>query len=572
MGEMLSMNGATRLRPKIRARQSTPPVCASTHIDVEPCFKHLVDLASRQFETPLAVIFLSDEDGGWVKAARGLELGVSADFGTFLDYTSRAGDLLVVENAEKDARFSELSLVVSDPGIRFFAGTPLVSDDGLVIGMLCIADQTPGRDFSQKDRALLRDLATLTVDQLEAQTPPGSTVDDSRIHDRTREDLAIAEHRLQQLFEHSPVPTVMVDRDMRYIAMSRSWREAFDVGDVEIRGLSHYDVVPSVPEKWRQEHQACLSGAAIDIFKDQLIWADGKEIWVRRRLHPWHEPGGQIGGLIISNEVITDRIEAKSKLEHNQRFMEAVLSNVEDAILARDADGRLTLFNSTAKRLFGFDDGSPHPLTTDAWPQMYAPGDDDPLPRDQLPLVRATLGEHVRSEELVIKPPGEPARTIIVTATQMRDRDGSSIGAVATAHDATSEREAEAKRREAALWYRAIFDQSFQSCALLGPDGRVLELNASATALVHGTADSQIGLPMWDCSWWDTGGNARKIVRRAVEKAMRGEFVRSETQTRIKGGQITPIDFSLKPCFDEAGAVSFIIWGASGFFETSGCG
>jgi PAS domain S-box-containing protein len=374
-----------------------------------------------------------------------------------------------------------------------------------------------------------------------------------------RTEAASPEHLLGQLFEHAPVPTVMVDRDMRYIAMSRSWRRIFGIGDADVIGRSHYEVTPSIPEKWKQEHQACLAGAIVDKHRDRMIWIDGREIWIRRRLHPWRDPEGEIGGLIITNEIITDQIAASMELEHNQRFLEAVLANVDDAILAKDADGRLTLFNEAAKRWFGVDKGEFTVAKPGNRLNFYRPGDAEPLDREARPLARALRGEHVQGEELIFALAGKSSRQIVVTATPMHDRDGKSLGAVATARDVTSEREATAKWRKAEAWYRGIFDQSFQSCALLDPNGTVLELNASARQMTGNMAGSQVGRAMWDCVWWDTGADTRDRIRDAVEKAMLGEFVRSETEARIRGGRLAPIDFSLKPCFDEAGAVSFII-------------
>lgn len=370
---------------------------------------------------------------------------------------------------------------------------------------------------------------------------------------------AIEKIQLQQLFEHSPVPTIVVDRNMCYVAMSQSWRRVFDIQERDILGRSHYDFTPYISTEWKDEHQSCLAGATVDNHDDCVRMSDGAEIWMRRRIHPWRDSGGNIGGLIITNEVITDSVIADRALEYQQRFTKAVLSNVEDAILARDAQGKLTLFNNAAKRLHGFDENSHYPSDPETWPTFHHPGHDTPLERDELPLARAMRGERIRGEEIIIAPHGAPPRSVIVNATPMRDRNGNSFGAVATAHDITSRREAEARLQKTEAWYRAIFDQSFQSCALLDPNGVVLELNASARAIAGAHADDQVGLALWDCVWWDTGERNREVMRGAVEKALRGNFVRLETTARIKAGRIAPIDFSLKPCFDDEGDVHFII-------------
>ena len=343
------------------------------------------------------------------------------------------------------------------------------------------------------------------------------------------------------------------------MAMSRSWREVFGVDEPDVLGRSHYDFTPYISEEWKREHQACLAGETLDNPDDCVRMADGAEIWMRRRIHPWRDVDGTISGLVITNEIITENLAADRALEYQQRFTRAVLANVEDAILARDAHGRLTLFNNAAKRLHGFDEGADYPDSSDIWPTFHRPDDGAPLERDELPLARAMRGEYIRGEEIIISPEGEPSRSVIVNATPMRDRNGNSLGAVATAHDITSRRAAETRLRDTEAWYRGIFDQSFQSCALLDPDGMVMELNTSARLLAGDQADNQVGLALWDCVWWDTGGQNRTIIRDAVKKAMRGNFVRLETTARIKGDRIAPIDFSLKPSYDDAGTLRFII-------------
>jgi GAF domain-containing protein len=64
-----------------------------------------------------------------------------------------------------DDRFSDNPLVTGDPSIRFYAGHPVYSSDGSAIGTMCIIDRKP-REFSETDRAALRDLAALVETEL----------------------------------------------------------------------------------------------------------------------------------------------------------------------------------------------------------------------------------------------------------------------------------------------------------------------------------------------------------------------------------------------------------------------
>ena len=75
-------------------------------------------------------------------------------------------ELLVVPDTLEDERFKTNPLVTSEPGIRFYAGAPLVTDEGLALGGLCVADRRP-RELSEAQQDLLRALARQVVSRME---------------------------------------------------------------------------------------------------------------------------------------------------------------------------------------------------------------------------------------------------------------------------------------------------------------------------------------------------------------------------------------------------------------------
>lgn len=113
--------------------------------------------------------------------------------------------------------------------------------------------------------------------------------------------------------------------------------------------------------------------------------------------------------------------------------------------------------------------------------------------------------------------------------------------------------------RDSELRFRSISDQTYQFIGLLAPDGTLLEANQ--TALKFGGIDREtvIGQPFWETIWWTTSPAAQEQLRQAIARAAQGEFVRYEVEVQGAEAQTVAIDFSLRPVFNDAGAVVLLI-------------
>ena len=126
----------------------------------EERFERIVRLAMDVFDVPIAYLALIDADRQWLKAKCGLARDENGRDESFCGHTILGHGPLIVTDTAADPRFHDNPLVVSNPGIRFYAGHPLAGPAGHNVGTLCIADTSP-RSFAGKDLDAFCQLAAL---------------------------------------------------------------------------------------------------------------------------------------------------------------------------------------------------------------------------------------------------------------------------------------------------------------------------------------------------------------------------------------------------------------------------
>lgn len=257
----------------------------------------------------------------------------------------------------------------------------------------------------------------------------------------THGKLQDSEEQLRLFVEHAPAAIAMLDNDMRYLVVSRRWVSDYRLGDRPLIGLSHYEVFPDIPERWKEIHQRCLAGRVEKCDEDVFPRSDGRTDWLRWEIHPWRKGDGKIGGIILFSELITERkLSQAALLESEQRFR-AIFDHAGVGITMRSALDRNSPWiqvNDHFCKLLGY--------TREELLKLCA-ADITPVDHeasaisDNERLLRADITSYSR-EKQVIRKDGQRI-WVVLTVASLPGPDGHPANLIATYQDITRRKEAD---------------------------------------------------------------------------------------------------------------------------------
>lgn len=182
----------------------------------DPELQRIVDFTAKLCGAPVAMVSLVDRDRQHFLARLGIDARETPRPTSFCAHAMLESEPMVVPDASLDQRFADNPLVTGDPGVRFYAGHPLVSAEGAPLGSLCVIDTVP-RDggLNEIQREGLAVMAEAVMRRLSQE----------RLDQEAHTEIARREQRLQLMIDSVPGIAWSADDEGNLDYVNARWTE-----------------------------------------------------------------------------------------------------------------------------------------------------------------------------------------------------------------------------------------------------------------------------------------------------------------------------------------------------------
>ncbi|MBT5811396.1 MAG: PAS domain S-box protein, partial [Rhodospirillaceae bacterium] len=322
-------------------------LCDLSILDTPPeaRFDRFTRIAQEHFKVPIAVVSLVDQSRQWFKSIQGLDATETPREISFCGHAILGDEVFYVPNTLEDPKFADNPLVTGPPHIRFYAGAPLSTPNGLKIGTLCIID-TVARTLSDHEFGILRDLADCVEQEIGHGRLLGFSI-----------DLETEKARLGAVLNTVVEGIVTID--------AQGVIETFNPAAEHIFGYTASEVIGRnvkilMPEPYHGEHDGYLHSYVKT--GDAKVIGIGREVIGQRKDGSTFPMELAVSEMAVAGERmftgivrdITARKQAEAELRDRESRVRAIVDTVVDGIVTIDAKGVIETFNPAAERIFGY--------------------------------------------------------------------------------------------------------------------------------------------------------------------------------------------------------------------------
>ena len=438
-------------------------------MDSEPeeVFDRLTRLATKLLGTSVATMTLVDDTRQYFKSSVGTAVNQTPLSHSFCQHVVTGGAPLIVTDARNDPRVRD-NAAIDDLDVIAYCGVPLTDADGHTLGSFCAIEHGP-RQWTEIEIEILTELAHNIMTEL-----------DLRAANRA---LAAREQETRTIIESAHDAFIALDAGSRIVDWNPAAERLFGWTAVEAVGrLASETILSEIGAGWGLERHASAGRSHLPALPVEVSarHRDGHELQVEVSIARVDMPEGPRFNALVRD--IAERRAAQIQREQLARVVEST----NDAVITVDLAGTITSWNAGAERLYGFTAeemiGAP----------QVAPGTPDAAYSDAEALMpRLMAGEHVTERARPRRRRDGSRIYVDLSAAPLRDETGKVVGATSIARDVTDQHRLELDLEESEARFRETFDEAPIGVALVGPNGRWLEVNRALCEIV-GYTESEL--------------------------------------------------------------------------------
>ncbi len=312
----------------------------------EQLYDDITKLASTICDTPISLISLIDDHRQWFKSHHGLDVTETPKNLAYCAHAINEPDqLMEIPDAFEDKRFHDNPLAVGEPYVRFYAGTPLVDDNGYPLGTLCVIDHKP-RHLTEAQKDALKALGRQVIALLNLRVENART--DNAYHDF----LSMVENLGDGVFELDEFGKCTYANASMLKTLNRTSEEVTNTSIWEM--IFHEDVAAMksyYADQFRKKSTKC--------YYEYRMAPKGKEpVWLAQTTTMKYE-GDRMVRLRSIARNLSETKQLQNELEEKDKLFKLVSENSSDLIALHEKSGLYKFVAPSCKELVGY---SPHEL------------------------------------------------------------------------------------------------------------------------------------------------------------------------------------------------------------------
>jgi two-component system cell cycle sensor histidine kinase/response regulator CckA len=510
----------------------------------EEAFDRLTRMASRLLGTPVSLISLVADDHQFFKSAIGLPEPWASHRTTPISFSFcggvvATGEPLVLEDARRHPLLRH-NPVIRELGWVAYAGVPLVTRQGQVVGSFCVIDKTP-RLWSERDIALLQDLAASVVTEIELR----SQIAERRYAEQGRRE---SEEQFNSTFEDAGIGMALISPDGRWLRINRALSDMLGASRDDLIGLSvESRAHPADAPAHREAIRLLLAGECRTYtMETRFVRQSGEIVWGLVSVSLVSGSEGEPAHLIAGIQDITERKHAETALRDSQERYRLLAKSSREAVWDWDLVTDLITWDEGTGPLLDY---APAQLGDTAawWYDRIHPGDRERV----VASIDAAIaqGEPTWSDEYRFRRADGSYATVHNRAHVAHNESGTPARVIGAMSEVTTK----IQRPDPRL--SQVLEAVPMGVWLVDRQGRVVLSNSSSQQL-WGTTHAPVEHFREYKAWWPDTGEPVRPEEWGPARAIRGEISVNEEMTieTFDGVQKTILN-SATPVWDASGEI-----------------